>query len=88
VVCEAHACGKPVIASDLDGIPEAFAVGGYGELVKRGSIDQLANSMKKWAARPAPDMNLRRELHSRVAERFSLERGARDLAALYESLLR
>ena len=27
VVCEAHACGKPVIASAIDGIPEAFAAG-------------------------------------------------------------
>ena len=29
VICEAHACGKPVIASALDGIPEAFQAGQY-----------------------------------------------------------
>ena len=88
VVCEAHACGKPVIASDLDGIPEAFAAAGYGELVKRGSLEALAAAMKRWASMPPPEMSARREMHARVAERFSLERGSRDLAALYESLLR
>src|SRR4030095_6296872 len=54
VVCEAHACGKPVIASALDGMPEAFAPGGYGQLVERGSIEALAAAMKTWAARPPP----------------------------------
>jgi glycosyltransferase involved in cell wall biosynthesis len=34
VICEAHACGKPVIASALDGIPEAFGAGNYGRLVR------------------------------------------------------
>ncbi len=32
-------------------------------------------------------MRARQELHRRVAERFSLERAARDLADLYELLL-
>jgi glycosyltransferase involved in cell wall biosynthesis len=87
VVCEAHACGKPVIASDLDGIPEAFAVAGYGELVKRGSIGELAASMAAWGRKPALGMAARLGLHDQVAERFSLERAARDLASLYRLLL-
>lgn len=87
VVCEAHACGKPVIASDLDGIPEAFAVAGYGQLVRRGSVSELAATMVKWARQPPLDMAARQEVRARVAERFSLERAARDLTTLYESLL-
>ena len=88
VVCEAHACGKPVIASDLDGIPEAFSAADYGQLVERGSIEALADAMIAWARKPALDMPARRALHSRVAERFSLERASRDLSDVYEMLLR
>jgi glycosyltransferase involved in cell wall biosynthesis len=87
VVCEAHACGKPVIASNLDGIPEAFAAAKYGELVQRGSLAEFAAAMIKWARVPALDLAARLELHKRVAERFSLERAARDLANLYQTLL-
>jgi glycosyltransferase involved in cell wall biosynthesis len=87
VVIEAHACGKPVIASSLDGISEAFAAGGYGELVQRGSIEELAAAMRTWGARPALDRAARQSLHERVAAQFSLERAAQSLAALYQSLL-
>jgi glycosyltransferase involved in cell wall biosynthesis len=87
VVCEAHACGQPVIASDLDGIPEAFSVGKYGELVRPESIEELASAMRKWAAKPRLSIEERLSLHKKVAERFSLERAARDLSLLYESLL-
>jgi glycosyltransferase involved in cell wall biosynthesis len=87
VVCEAHACGKPVIASDLDGIPEAFSAAGYGQLVQRSSVEALADAMIAWGRKPALDMPARRALHSRVAERFSLERASRDLAEVYEMLM-
>jgi glycosyltransferase involved in cell wall biosynthesis len=87
VVCEAHACGKPVIASDLDGIPEAFAAANYGQLVTRGSIPELAAAMAAWSRRPPLDLPARQKLHDRVAERFSLERAARDLAELYRVLM-
>jgi glycosyltransferase involved in cell wall biosynthesis len=88
VVCEAHASGKPVIASDLDGISEAFSAADYGQLVERGSIQALADAMIDWGRKPALDMPARRALHSRVAERFSLERASRDLSDVYEMLLR
>ena len=88
VVIEAQACGKPVIASNLDGIPEAFKVGGYGELVQRGSVDQLAAAMSRWVRLPALEMPARQQLHAKVSERFSLERAARDLSGLYESLFK
>ncbi len=88
VVCEAHACGKPVIASDLDGIPEAFAPASYGKLVTRGAVDELASAMIDWGGRPPLDLTARRELHRKVAAVFSLERAARDLSALYAELLR
>jgi glycosyltransferase involved in cell wall biosynthesis len=87
VVCEAHACGKPVIASRLDGIPEAFEPAGYGQLVTRGAVDELAAAMLAWSAKPALDMAARKAVHDKVAARFSLPRAAQELAALYQSLL-
>jgi glycosyltransferase involved in cell wall biosynthesis len=87
VVCEAHACGKPVIASDLDGIPEAFAATNYGQLVKPGSVEELAEAMAAWGGRAPLDLTARWRLHEQVAERFSLERAAKELVGIYGSLL-
>jgi len=88
VVCEAHACGKPVIASRLDGIPEAFAAASYGELIPPESVEALAQAMANWGRKPRLELLARWELHARVAERFSLERAAQDLSELYFLLLR
>lgn len=46
VIVEAHACGKPVIATTLDGNPEAFEVAGYGQLIPPESVEALAAAMK------------------------------------------
>jgi glycosyltransferase involved in cell wall biosynthesis len=87
VVIEAHACGKPVITTDLDGNPEAFRVGNYGQIVRPESVDELADAMSAWAAKPPLSLAERNRLHERVADRFSLERASRDLVALYGELL-
>ena len=86
VVCEAHACGKPVIASALDGIPEAFAAGACGKLVPRENIEALAQAMAAQVKTPAPDAAQARAMHARVEQAFSLERQARDVLELYRSL--
>lgn len=87
VVLEALACGKPVIASALDGIPEAFAAGGFGQLVKPESVDELAAAMRAWAARPALSPAECAALHRRVAERFSVRACAERVLVSYRRLL-
>jgi glycosyltransferase involved in cell wall biosynthesis len=88
VLLEAFACGKPVIASALDGIPEAFAVGGAGRLVRPESVDELAAAMAWQACQPALKPPHRDELHARVAQHFSWSVAARGVMETYQTLMR
>jgi glycosyltransferase involved in cell wall biosynthesis len=87
VVLEAFACGKPVIASALDGIPEAFAAGGLGKLVPPESITDLAEAMMALAQQPVPSQSQRQELYERVRAGFSLSISVMKTLALYRALL-
>jgi glycosyltransferase involved in cell wall biosynthesis len=87
VVCEAHACGKPVIASALDGIPEAFAPGACGNLVPAEDVTALANAMLEQARVPLPEASQRAAMHERVEQFFSLRQQADKVLQLYHALL-
>jgi glycosyltransferase involved in cell wall biosynthesis len=86
VVLEAFACGKPVIASALDGIPEGFAVGGCGQLVPPEDVSALAVAMAGQARQPVLTPDQRQALHARVAAEHSLPVWTKKVAALYERL--
>jgi glycosyltransferase involved in cell wall biosynthesis len=83
VVLEAFACGKPVIASALDGIPEAFAAGNYGWLVPPEDVDALATAMSEQVRQPPAAAPWPEELHRLVAKRFSFQTMAAGVARLY-----
>ena len=87
VVCEAHACGKPVIASALDGIPEAFRAGNYGRLVAPENIAELAGAMEAQAGEARLDPARAAALHAKVAAVFSLEIAVKKVLQLYSDLL-
>jgi glycosyltransferase involved in cell wall biosynthesis len=87
VVLEALACGRPVIASDLDGIPEAFAACPRGRLVKPGDEAALAAAMLEIAQTPRPTAAERAAMHAAVAARFTPAHAARQTLALYHRLL-
>ena len=87
VVIEAHACGKPVIATAVDGNPEAFNVTGCGQLIRPESVDELAAAMQGWAGKPPLSMTDRQRMHEQVGGSFSLERAAGDFVSLYRELL-
>jgi glycosyltransferase involved in cell wall biosynthesis len=86
VVLEAFACGKPVIASALDGIPEAFAAGNYGRLVPPEDVECLADALRGQASQRLLSKAEREGLWQRVAERFSLQVMTKAVAELYQEL--
>jgi glycosyltransferase involved in cell wall biosynthesis len=87
VVLEAYACGRPVVVSALDGIPETFAVAGFGQLVKPESVPELAAAMRHWTTRPQRTMEERAVLHRQVAERFSVLAFAGRMIQFYRRLI-
>ena len=87
VVLEAHACGRPVIASRLDGIPEAWAIAGLGHLVPPGDSAELAATMIGQAEHPAPSEPERATAHARVEAEASLPVQARRVGDLYRRLM-
>jgi glycosyltransferase involved in cell wall biosynthesis len=87
VVLEAFACGRPVIASRLDGIPEAFAAGDLGRLVTPESIPELAQAIVDMVRAPRLTQEECARLHGRVRHGFSVEVCAKKTLALYHQLL-
>ena len=88
VICEAHACGKPVIASNLDGIPEAFVIGNRGWLVPPEDVGQLAKAMLHEASQPRTNESERTELYRRMEGEFSISASSSRVAELYRKLAR
>ena len=86
VLLEAFACGRPVIASALDGIPEAFAVTGRGRLVKPESVDELASAMLAQGGSPEISAGERTALWEKVAAEYSVIAFARRVQQLYRTL--
>ena len=85
VLLEALAAGKPVIASRLGGIPEAFVEGEHGLLIQSGDVPDLTRALKTLLA----DKTLREKMgsagRSHVAQKFSRTRYAERMVALYRT---
>jgi glycosyltransferase involved in cell wall biosynthesis len=86
VLLEAFACGKPVIASALDGVTEAFEAGQQGSLVEPENVDALAAALLEQTRQPALSLSERRALHDRVAGHFSLDALANNVLSYYREL--
>ena len=87
VVMEAHACGRAVVASALDGIPEAFSAANFGQLIPAENVDALARAMQIEGGRTPLPLEERLGLHAKVDASFSLGRLAARTADLYRELL-
>jgi glycosyltransferase involved in cell wall biosynthesis len=84
---EALAAGRPVVATDVGGVPAVVEHGETGFLAAAGDVDELADGLERLARDPA----LRRQLGAvgagRVRERFGRERMIDEVEALYRRLL-
>ncbi|MBF6589193.1 MAG: glycosyltransferase family 4 protein [Ktedonobacterales bacterium] len=85
VVVEAMACGVPVIGSDSGEIPRV--VGAAGVIVPEADVGALRAAVRSLVERPALRQHLARLGRERVLARFTQERVARQLAAVYARAL-
>jgi len=86
VLWEALANGKPVIASRLDGIPEAFEEGRHGVLVPPEDVSALARAMEGMARDPQARRALGEAGRAHVLARFTRAESAGQVLALYRRI--
>ncbi|OGS41346.1 MAG: hypothetical protein A2506_13635 [Elusimicrobia bacterium RIFOXYD12_FULL_66_9] len=83
---EAMSLGLPVVASAVDGIPEAVLDGKDGMLVAPEKPAALAKVLRALVDEPARRAALGKEAQATVAERFTLRRMLAEYEAAYSTL--
>lgn len=86
VILESYACGKPVIATEVGGVPE-FIKPGLGVLIEKANEEQLYSSMKNFVDNTTKfeDPEVLRKF---VIDNFSKESIAEQFTEVYESVIR
>jgi glycosyltransferase involved in cell wall biosynthesis len=87
VVLEAMAAGVPVVATRVEGVPDAVAHRQTGLLVEAGSVSQLARAIEEIVTGGVDYSALSRGARRRHAESFSDTTMAARVAAVYRELL-
>ncbi len=85
-VREALAAGRPVIASRIGGLQDAFADGGAGRLVAPGSVDELAAALSEFGSDRARLAAAARTARAMPVRGFAAM--ADELVALYRAIAR
>ncbi|MFQ5669712.1 MAG: glycosyltransferase family 4 protein [Acidobacteriota bacterium] len=88
VILEAMACGLPVIATPVGGIPEVVEHGREGFLYPVGDAAALAGYLGTLARDPALRLRMGRAARRRAEERFSFGRMQEAFETLYTRLAR
>lgn len=73
VVIEAAACGAPVVASRVGGIPEIIPSEEFGLLVESGDVAGFARALDQTLAQPEEATDRAEHLKLRVAAHFSVD---------------
>lgn len=87
VVLESMAAGVPVIATRVEGVPEAIRDNVDGLLAEPGNAHDLARAIRTAVECPATWLSLRQQAHRRHAAHFCDRRMAERVAEVYHAVL-
>lgn len=88
VILEAFACAKPVVATDVGGVPEIVEDGINGILVPPGRTDLLAEAIKICLAAPEERRVMGEAGYHKVKSEFTFESQAQKLETIYNEVLK
>lgn len=84
-ILESFALGRPVIGSDIGGVPELISQGEDGYLSEPGDVDSLCTAVRTvWEQRGNPEMG--RAARRKAEQEFSSEIHYRRIRDVYDSL--
>jgi glycosyltransferase involved in cell wall biosynthesis len=84
---EAMACGVPVVASNVGGLPEVVRDGETGFLAAVGNIEDMAKHVRDLLTDPDLHARMSRAARSRAEEHFQLEPAVDRYQAVYRRLV-
>ena len=86
-VIEAMACGLPIIATQVGGLPDLVCAGVNGLLVPAGQPDQLANAIHQLIVNPQLRSSMQMCSFRLAQENFDIEKLVSRLLDIYRALL-
>jgi len=86
-VIEAMACGLPIVATQVGGLPDLVCPGSNGLLVPAGRPDKLANAIYCLVVNPQLRCSMQTSSFQRAQENFDIENLVSRLVEIYQALL-
>lgn len=86
-IAEAMACARPVVASNVGGIPELVDSGTNGLLVAPGNVADLVDKLTTLIENPVSAEQMGRQGREKALQLFSLENQVKKIVDLYEEIL-
>ena len=87
VILEVFACGKPVVATEVGGVPEIVEDGVNGILVPPGRSKLLAEAIKNFLATPEKRRMMGEAGYQKVKSEFTFESQTKKLESIYLEVL-
>lgn len=87
VVLEAMACGKPVVATDVEGVRQALGAAADGQVVAPDDKDTFVHNVIAFCQNPPLSETVGRRNRSRVEQAFTIERMVEAYEGLYRRLV-
>jgi len=88
VILEAYACSKPVIASDVESIPDIVLHGETGLLFRAGGIEELSKMITYMISHPKEAEKMGHKARALVEEKFSIDKIVDSLENVYEKVFK
>lgn len=86
-VLEAMACGLPIVASRVGGIPDLIQDGKNGILVEPGRPEQLAGAICRIARDHELRNSMKKANYQQACEQYDIEQHVKQLVQLYQNLV-